>query len=141
MKQKVSERPIIRAHIFIYIVVTLLKSRDSEVGIATSYGLEDRGFGVRVPVGSRIFSTSSRPALGPLIQWVPGALSPGVKQPGREADHSSATRAEVKKTWIYRSTPPYTFTVSKAITLPYIFFLAKFRTFLALFSRSTHYRH
>jgi hypothetical protein len=52
---------------------------DSVVGIATGYGLDDRGVGVRVPVGSRIFSTSSRPALGPTqppIQWVPGALSP-----------------------------------------------------------------
>jgi hypothetical protein len=29
-------------------------------GIATAYGLDDRGFGVRVPIGSRIFSTSSR---------------------------------------------------------------------------------
>jgi hypothetical protein len=29
-------------------------SRDSVVGIATSYGLDDRGVGVRVPVGSRI---------------------------------------------------------------------------------------
>jgi hypothetical protein len=39
----------------------------------------------------KIFSTSSRPALGstqPPIQWVPGALFPGVKRPGREADHS-----------------------------------------------------
>jgi hypothetical protein len=60
-------------------------SRDSVVGIATGYGLEDRGVGVRVPVGSRIFSTSSRPALGSTqtcIQWVPGALSPVVKRPG-----------------------------------------------------------
>jgi hypothetical protein len=32
-----------------------LMSRDSVVGIATSYGLDDRGVGVRVPVGSRIF--------------------------------------------------------------------------------------
>jgi hypothetical protein len=30
-------------------------SRDSVVGIATGYGLDDRGVGVRVPVGSRIF--------------------------------------------------------------------------------------
>jgi hypothetical protein len=36
-------------------------SRDSAVGIATSYGLDDRGVGVRVPVGSRIFSSPRRP--------------------------------------------------------------------------------
>jgi hypothetical protein len=36
-------------------------SRDSVVGIATSYGLDDRGVGVRVPVGSRIFSSPRRP--------------------------------------------------------------------------------
>jgi hypothetical protein len=29
-----------------------------------------------------------------------GALSPGVKRPRREADHSSPTSAEVKKTWV-----------------------------------------
>jgi hypothetical protein len=57
-----------------------------------------------------LFSTSSRPALGPTqppIEWVPGALSPGVKQTGHEADHSPPASAEVKKTWIYTSTPPY----------------------------------
>jgi hypothetical protein len=50
-------------------------SRDSSVGIATGYGLDDRGVGVPVPVGARIFSTSSRPALGstqPPIHWIPG---------------------------------------------------------------------
>jgi hypothetical protein len=30
-----------------------------------------------------------------------------VKRPGREADHSPLTSAEVKKTWVYTSTPPY----------------------------------
>jgi hypothetical protein len=34
---------------------------------------------------------------------------PGVKRPGREADHSPTTSAEVKKIWIYTSTPPYAF--------------------------------
>jgi hypothetical protein len=81
----------------------------STVGIATGYGLNDRRVAVRVPVGSRIFSMSSGPALGPTqppIQWVPKALSPGVKRPGLVADHSAPTSAEVKKTWIYTSTPP-----------------------------------
>jgi hypothetical protein len=45
----------------------------------------------------------------PPIQRVPGDLSPGLKRRGREADHSPPTSAEVKKTWIYTSTPPYVF--------------------------------
>jgi hypothetical protein len=32
----------------------------------------------------------------PPIQWVPGALSLGIKQPVREADHSPTSSAEVK---------------------------------------------
>jgi hypothetical protein len=59
-----------------------------------------------------LFSTSFRPGMGPTqppIQWVPGALFSGVKRPGREADHSAPTTAEVKKIWIYTSTPPYAF--------------------------------
>jgi hypothetical protein len=84
------------------------RSQDSVVGIATSYGLYDRGVGVRVPVGSRFFSSPKRPdrrSTQPPIQWVPGALSPGVKQPEREVDHSPPTSTEVKKMWIYTSTP------------------------------------
>jgi hypothetical protein len=30
-------------------------------------------------------------------------------QPEREADHSPLASAEVKKIWIYTSTPPYAF--------------------------------
>jgi hypothetical protein len=55
-----------------------------------------------------LFSTSSRPVLWPIqppIQWVPGALSPEVKRPGREVVHSPPTSVEVKKTWVYISTP------------------------------------
>jgi hypothetical protein len=47
----------------------------------------------------------------PPIQWVPGDLSPGLKRPGREADQSPPTSAEVKKTWIYISTPQCIFMV------------------------------
>jgi hypothetical protein len=64
----------------------------------------------RIAVKNFRFSMSSRPAPGstkPLIQRVPGALSLEVKQQGREADHSPPSTTEVKKTWIYVSTPPY----------------------------------
>jgi hypothetical protein len=37
------------------------RSRDSSVGIATGYGLDNGGVGVRVPVGPRIFSSPRRP--------------------------------------------------------------------------------
>jgi hypothetical protein len=56
-----------------------------------------------------IFTTVSRTALGPTqphIQWVIGALSLGVKRPGREADHSPPSTAEVKNAWSYTSAPP-----------------------------------
>jgi len=33
----------------------------------------------------------------PPIQWVPGASSLGVKRPGRGADHSPPSSAEVKE--------------------------------------------
>jgi hypothetical protein len=55
-------------------------SRDSAVGIASSCGLDDRGVTVPVPVGSEMFSTSSRPALGPTqppIQLVTRSSFPG----------------------------------------------------------------
>jgi hypothetical protein len=38
-----------------------------------------------------------------------GSSFPGVKRPGREADYSNPTSGEVKKMWIYTSTPPYAF--------------------------------
>jgi hypothetical protein len=50
--------------------------------------------------GISIFTTAmSRTALGPTqppIQWVPGALTLGVKWSWREADHSPPSSAEVK---------------------------------------------
>jgi hypothetical protein len=51
------------------------ESRDSAVGIATSYGLDERGVGVRVPVGARIFSSPRRPDR----LWGPPNLSNGYR--------------------------------------------------------------
>jgi hypothetical protein len=92
-------------------LLSVVESRLSVLGIATGYGLDDQGVGVRVPVESRMFFMSSRPALVSTqtpIQWVP-VFSPEVKRPGREVDLSSPTSAEIKKMWIYTSTSPYTF--------------------------------
>jgi hypothetical protein len=44
-----------------HIINIYVGSRDSVVGITTGYGLDDQGVGVRVPVGSRIFSSPCRP--------------------------------------------------------------------------------
>jgi hypothetical protein len=45
----------------------------------------------------------------PPLQWIPGALSLGVKRPGREVDHLPSSSAEVKNAWSYNSTPQYAF--------------------------------
>jgi len=59
-----------------------------------------------------LFTTASRPALGPTqpsMQWVPAALTPGIKRPGREADHPPPSNPGVTNVWSYTSTPPYVF--------------------------------
>jgi hypothetical protein len=57
------------------------QSRDSSVGTALGYGLDNRGSRFRFPAGAKIFffTTASRPALG------------------READHSPSSSVEVKE--------------------------------------------
>jgi hypothetical protein len=83
------------------------KSWDSVVDIATgrprgrsSSPGRVKNFHV-VHTGSGVYPTS--------IQWVPGALSPGVKLPWGEAYHSPPASAEVKKVWMFTSIPSYAF--------------------------------
>jgi hypothetical protein len=74
----------------------------------TQNGLDDRSFESRQGLRISLFTTVSRPALGPtqpLIQWVPGFVPLGVEWPGREADHSPPSSPEVKNAWSYTSTP------------------------------------
>jgi hypothetical protein len=90
------------------------RRRDSLFGIATLYVLDDQGIGIRVSVRSRIFSSPRRPdrLWGPsnlLYNEYRGFFLWGVKRPGSEADHYPPASAEVKKIWIYTSTPPYAF--------------------------------
>jgi hypothetical protein len=60
-------------------------------------------------LGIFLLATASRTALGPIhppIQWVTGALFLGVKRPGREADHSLPSSAEVKECmYLYPHSP------------------------------------
>jgi hypothetical protein len=67
--------------------------------------------GVRLPAGAGNFSlghsfqtgSGAHPASYPTDT---GRSFPGVKRPGREADHSLPSSAEVKNAWSYTSTPP-----------------------------------
>jgi hypothetical protein len=45
----------------LYMALFQSRSRDIAVGIATGYGLDGRGVGVRVPLGSRMFSSPRGP--------------------------------------------------------------------------------
>jgi hypothetical protein len=89
-------------------------SQNILVGIATGYGLQERGSqsSSHCRVKNCLFSTLSRPALGsikPSIQWKLAVLSPGIKRQGREANHSLPASADIKKIWIYIYTFPYAF--------------------------------
>jgi hypothetical protein len=80
-----------------YADVTVESSNSSD-RLATGYELKGRG---SVVDKSKFYlsSKASGPALGtaqPLIQWVSGALSPGVKRPRRETDHSSSSSVEIR---------------------------------------------
>jgi hypothetical protein len=63
--------------------------------MATGCGLDDREVGVRVPLGSTIFSSPYRPDrfFGPPTYYPMGTavLSPGSKRTGRDADHLPPT--------------------------------------------------
>jgi hypothetical protein len=60
-------------------------------------------------MGIFIFTTASIAALGstqPPIQWVLGAVTPLIKRPGLEDDHSFPSSAEVNDRWSDTTTPP-----------------------------------
>jgi hypothetical protein len=88
------------AKVFLLCFICIFKFRkfgavfpvDSAVGIRTGYGQNVRGVGVRVAVRARFFSShvvqtfsGAHPVSYPMGT---GDLSPRVKRPGREADHS-----------------------------------------------------
>jgi hypothetical protein len=80
------------------------KNRDSSVGIALGYGVDDPDSMFRFPAGAGNFSLHNRvqndsgahPASYPVVTR--GSF-PGLKRPGPEADHSPPSSAEVKE-WV-----------------------------------------
>jgi hypothetical protein len=86
-------------------VVTLNRSRDSVVGIATRYGLEGPGIESR---WGEIFRTYPDRLRGPSSLLYNGYwVFPGGKvRPVRDADPSPLSSAEVKKELSYTSTQP-----------------------------------
>jgi hypothetical protein len=73
----------------------------SSVSIATGYGLDDRGSGVRFLAETGNFSLFNRVQTGSGAHPASYPMGTGgsflwVKRPGREADHSPPCSAEVK---------------------------------------------
>jgi len=79
-----------------FVFIQMLKKSSLLWCFKLNLGFDSWGGGL----GIFLFSTVYRPVLGSTqapIHWVPGALSLGVKRPGREADHSPPSNAEVKE--------------------------------------------
>jgi hypothetical protein len=78
----------------------LVSEPGSSVTVVSGYGLDDRAIEVRSLTGVKSYFSSAsvcRQVLGltqPPVQWVPG-----VPSPGRDADHSPPSSAEVENEW------------------------------------------
>jgi hypothetical protein len=76
-------------------------SRVSSGSIVSDYGLDDRAIGVRSPAGAKYFSSilcvqtgsGAHPASSPM--GTGGPFPGGKARPGRDADHSPPSSAEV----------------------------------------------
>jgi hypothetical protein len=89
-------------------LISIIKSRDSSVGTATGYGLDDP---IRFPAGAGNFSLRYHFQTGyrahtTSCPMATGGFFPWVRRPGHEADNSSPSSAGIKNAWNYTSTPP-----------------------------------
>jgi hypothetical protein len=85
---------------------------DSSVSTVTRLQAGRSGFGPRQGQGIFLIVTVSRLDLGPTdppIKWVTVSLSPRIKRPGREADHSPPSISYVQNVWGCKSTPSIRF--------------------------------
>jgi hypothetical protein len=82
--------------------LTRKSSTDSSVSIVTRLRTGRPKFDSRKRQGLFLLAAASRPDLGPTqppIQWIPEALSLGLRRPGREAGHSPTSSAKVKNAY------------------------------------------
>jgi hypothetical protein len=89
------------------------KPLDSPASTVTRSRAGRPGFDSRQGTGFFFSAIESRPALEPTqppsIKNVPVTVSPGVKRPGRETDHSPPYSAQDKNAWSYTSIPQYVY--------------------------------
>jgi hypothetical protein len=84
------------------VVPWLRWSRVSSGSIVSDYRLDDRAIGVRTPAGAKDFSfslcvqTGSEAHPASCTMGTGGPFPGGKAQPGRDADHSPPSSAEVK---------------------------------------------
>ena len=84
------------------------RGRNSSVGIATRYGLDDPGD--RIPVGVRFSApVQTGPGAHPASYTMGTGSLPGAKRPGRGVDHPPPSSAEVEgrvELYIYSPSGP-----------------------------------
>jgi hypothetical protein len=94
------------AHLILFDLITLIilveGSRVSSVSIVSDYGLDDRVIGVRSPAGAKDFysslcvQTGSGAHPASCTMGTGGPFPGGKARPGRDADHSLLSSAEVE---------------------------------------------
>jgi hypothetical protein len=85
----------------LYFTLIIIKGHGSSGSIVSDYGLDDRAIEVRSPAGADFSSSpcvqtgsGAHPASYPM--GTGGSFSGGKVRPGRDADHSPPSSAEVK---------------------------------------------
>jgi hypothetical protein len=77
-------------------------SWDSSVGVVSNYGLDDRDVQFRSPAGAKDFSSSLCVQIGSdahsasCTMGIGGPFPRGKARPGRDADHSPPSSAEIE---------------------------------------------
>jgi hypothetical protein len=110
------ENSVARIHLSISLTTQIgLGTPISQSVKRLDYGLGDRDIGVPFPTEIFLWSVTSRPVpTHPHIEWIPVAVSLGMKRWGCKADHSPTSNALVKNGGAMGllPLPPYVFMAS-----------------------------